>query len=856
MAANRSRLTSACLSLLSQGIHSSFFKQELERWTELDVSTPFAAVFDEVWPLVQSMAQLLHHKDEVVGALLRALVEKNDVAFKPLLALLAVLGRDLRGELFPHFRRILDHLVGLIDPLKPARTGEVFRTLSHLFKYLAPQLLANLDVVRGYYGPLLGHERGYVREFAAQSFAFLLRKLPTTVAKSKGKGKEKEKGSMGTMAAHTASLVRAMGPQAAGKDGNTCPPRPQALRDGVALLLAEACKGVQYGFHSQMATVLSAALAVCRPKAVHPTTPSAQGGKQGGKAKRRGSRGSKSALAQAADPAAVPQRELVYATALARRFAVVERAIHILAEHTKRDRCDDLWQVLHTELDAALARAVKAASVVDAGTGADADATAARLRSETACRHVQHVLCVMGGFARHRWGTRITPEEAQRLYVTVAVAVSGSAAAALCPSRGGLTSACVCCVWCGWDRPNAVSKLVDSAFFLAETTSDSCRTAVLHLVQATWKVLPSGSRLVVLRRILEVYNPSNLSRAARGRDEDTFLPCMVEQVLGFLRNLLAACPDAAVEVLPFTLPYLQLLSDHAVRLRQKRRVADGAPLAPIPAQLARAVFSTILCLRDLRASSPAAMADAWAFVMDAAPSLDGSTSDARFIVPDTGRAVDSDSDMVSDVDSDGEDDGSGGVASLTVAQRVRRAAQSVPQLKPLPQHDLASLLMEVLACGTATVESVVAAAGAVPNEPPRHPADHPALATLWVAVTCAPLIEVSDAVTVTLGTLLRKLSGLNDGASPDASPAAQTVAFMRSAVLGAWADTAAEFKPAQAQALLSRGSHFKASLKWVLAWCARRNVHDQVMGVTDSVGVRASVLTSFAKLCVAMRTYV
>lgn len=365
----------------AQGIQSSFFKQELERWTELDVSQPFAQLFDEVWPVVQSMAQLLHHKDEVVDALLGKLVERNEVAFKPLLALVPVLARDLRVEMYPYFGRTLDVLVALIDPAKPMRTGEVFKTLScvpppslsppspfsvrapvvritcsrvvrapvptcsYLFKYLAPQLLQNLDAVRGYYGPLLGHAKAYVREFAAQSFAFLLRKLP-------GAG----------MAKHAASLVRAMGPQVAAADGSPVPPRPRQLRDGVALLVFEAGKGVQHGFHSQMPAVLSAVLAACRPKLASPSDDAGEApakAKGKGKGKKKGKRAGKGQEEGAAASAAGEQAEVVYATALLRRFAVVERSVHLMAEHMTRDHSDELWQVLHAELDATMKRVRK-----------------------------------------------------------------------------------------------------------------------------------------------------------------------------------------------------------------------------------------------------------------------------------------------------------------------------------------------------------------------------------------------------------------------------------------------------------------------------------------------------------------
>ena len=217
-------------------------------------------------------------------------------------------------------------------------------TGSYLFKYLAPQLLENLDTVRGYYGPLLGHAKAYVREFAAQSFAFLLRKLPA-----------------GGMAKHAASLVRAMGPQVAAADGAPVPPRPRQLRDGVALLVFEASKGVQHGFHSQMAPLMAAVLAACRPKLASGAGEQASEEPSKAKGKKKGKKGrkQKGEAASAVAAAANDQAEVVYATALLRRFAVVERSLHLLAEHMTKDHADELWQVLHAELDATMKRVRK-----------------------------------------------------------------------------------------------------------------------------------------------------------------------------------------------------------------------------------------------------------------------------------------------------------------------------------------------------------------------------------------------------------------------------------------------------------------------------------------------------------------
>jgi U3 small nucleolar RNA-associated protein 20 len=54
----------------------------------------------------------------------------------------------------------------------------VFTTLAYLFKYLLRQLLDGLVEVYSMYIPLLSSKRKYVRQFAAESFAYLIRQLP------------------------------------------------------------------------------------------------------------------------------------------------------------------------------------------------------------------------------------------------------------------------------------------------------------------------------------------------------------------------------------------------------------------------------------------------------------------------------------------------------------------------------------------------------------------------------------------------------------------------------------------------------------------------------------------------------
>lgn len=59
-------------------------------------------------------------------------------------SLIACLSRDLRGEFYPFFPRVLNALIGLLNPKKTELMDDVFNTLSYLFKFLASQLVDNI----------------------------------------------------------------------------------------------------------------------------------------------------------------------------------------------------------------------------------------------------------------------------------------------------------------------------------------------------------------------------------------------------------------------------------------------------------------------------------------------------------------------------------------------------------------------------------------------------------------------------------------------------------------------------------------------------------------------------------------
>lgn len=324
----------------SKRFQSSAFADELDIVLDRNPSEIFVKFHRQVWPLVRSLPELLHHASQVVDLILSSLltehcytreeeaaaaeevqdVQKQDsnepmanvpppgiayyspnLATNDLLHLLAVFARDVRQEIHPYLHtRILPRLVtDLLRPPPipvptslPLETVEtVFRTMAYVFKYDATPLLAEvkgsngdgtasssskdsslpcLELLRQYYGGTLAHRNPLVRRLAGETFAPVIRRLPTDKAQSK----------------HLKRVVRSlMSVAAQGEEGqqvqrqkNPVPefstsivPRSRRLQvdaaDGIAGLLWEVARGVKGQFHSRGENVVLSSLLDCMQSA-------------------------------------------------------------------------------------------------------------------------------------------------------------------------------------------------------------------------------------------------------------------------------------------------------------------------------------------------------------------------------------------------------------------------------------------------------------------------------------------------------------------------------------------------------------------------------------------------------------
>ncbi|CAM9858263.1 unnamed protein product, partial [Choristocarpus tenellus] len=419
----------------------SFFQQELDRAKELNVTSPFKRFYYKVWPLVQSLPELLHHGKTVVDMLLQLLEDPNVTSQvgEQVLQLLSVLARDLQGSFFPFFPRVSEALVALVsdEDVSPEICGQVLRCLGFLLKFLSRPLARDMGALKALYPPLLGHRKDFARRLSAQSLATTLRRL-----KPKG------------MRRHVRALVGAL---AAGASATTDgAPGTDRLRkdtlDGCSQLLFFTAKGVQGRTHSQAPVLLRVLLESLLPKS---KSQDVEGGEN---------------LADGEDfehrkPERMTEEERVKQ---AWCFELVRAVLSLLVNHVRSPHSTDLWMELHLSLGVAVGRH-KAALLLPPEVCSASQTSGVKEGGGCAQREVEesaslrHVLGIMSQAVGHMGGILLREE---------AVAVKQSA----------LLS-------------EALAEMTDPKVFWDIRTSPECRAGVVDLMAASLCALHRHPRM-------------------------------------------------------------------------------------------------------------------------------------------------------------------------------------------------------------------------------------------------------------------------------------------------------------------------------------------------------------------------
>eukprot|EP00887_Chlorella_sp_A99_P000887 scaffold5.g887.t1 len=367
----------------------------LGKWRELCSAQHWLEVAAALHPLSQSLAQLLHHQNEVLDLLLGGLRMDAALSLEPLLELVGVLARDLQEEFLPHLPRVAAALADLVDEgldREPELLGHVFTCLSLLCKHLARPLGANLLPPLRATARLRHHGAHHVRVFAAQALGYLIRQAPPAALRA------------GVKAVLSEAVAR---------------PTPERLH-AAGVLLAEAATGVGNGLHSRGAPAVLGLL--LREGLVGASDfrrgAGAAGAPAAAEAPQGNAHGGPAAMDEDGEAAAAATeaparfgagahgrgrgRDVSEDEVHARVAAVASICLERLLDHTRRGTCGELWALALREAEARLER--------QAGTeaaGAQADAADAAAAVAAARRSTARGLALLAQMVEYGRGARV-----------------------------------------------------------------------------------------------------------------------------------------------------------------------------------------------------------------------------------------------------------------------------------------------------------------------------------------------------------------------------------------------------------------------------------------------------------------
>lgn len=158
---------------------TSYFRNGISKWADLNISKPFTNFKREVYPLCETLPQIVHHQTKIFDILAAYIGAQEKEALEPLLDLLTAFAHDLGVKFEKYYQRSLQLLVAIAGKTQGADVIEwTFGTLAWLFKYLSKLLVPDLRPTYDMLSGLLGKARHpvHINRFAAEAMSFLIKK--------------------------------------------------------------------------------------------------------------------------------------------------------------------------------------------------------------------------------------------------------------------------------------------------------------------------------------------------------------------------------------------------------------------------------------------------------------------------------------------------------------------------------------------------------------------------------------------------------------------------------------------------------------------------------------------------------
>ncbi|KAI1852269.1 hypothetical protein JX266_002447 [Neoarthrinium moseri] len=224
---------------------TSYFKNGLDKWADLDISKGFTSFKREVLPLCESLPQILHFEGRIMDLLEKYISAQERESLESLLDLLTAFAHDLGTRFEKHYPRALTLITQIASKRHDADVIEwTFACLAFLFKYLSRLLITDIRPTYDAVSPLLGKARNpqYIARFAAEAMSFMIRKAAAPSHREKA---------LPLIIEHAREDLK-----------NTRGDRQYELYyHGIMTMFAEAIKGQGHGVHTTGPAILQALVA-------------------------------------------------------------------------------------------------------------------------------------------------------------------------------------------------------------------------------------------------------------------------------------------------------------------------------------------------------------------------------------------------------------------------------------------------------------------------------------------------------------------------------------------------------------------------------------------------------------------
>ncbi|KAI0538097.1 armadillo-type protein [Xylaria digitata] len=167
---------------------TSYLRNGLEKWAELNLSKGFTSFKREIQPLCDSLPQILHFEERIMGILEKYVAAQDLESLEPLFDLLTAFAHDLGTRFEKHYPRALSLIIQVASRPQDAAVVEwTFACLAFLFKYLSKLIVPDLRPTYDLLVPLLGKARNpaHITRFAAEALSFLVKKAAAPANKEK-----------------------------------------------------------------------------------------------------------------------------------------------------------------------------------------------------------------------------------------------------------------------------------------------------------------------------------------------------------------------------------------------------------------------------------------------------------------------------------------------------------------------------------------------------------------------------------------------------------------------------------------------------------------------------------------------